>query len=349
VDPVTAEPAVDPLLAIQQAWEGQLLRGKRQQRGSQPYRPPNVYASKRRKCVRAMALDMLHPEDDPFDKAIQFERMKQGEEAEGAVVARLQAMGPFCRPPFTIAEQQHRFEVKDRDQVVLITGKMDGRLRFQDGDNPPFEIKSGKTYEGRETVEDLDRDIWARAAVDQLLAYLYADDARHYKSGDPWGFILCRRQSRLPALIRVSLMDHLDRVERWLKEARTAVDARHGRTPLPPYIQDPGECRRCPHFGKSCTPALDFGPGVQVIDDADLIVAAETRDRTRFAHEQYEAADKLLKDSLRGVESALLGNFQVRGKWAPDTKYDVPKEVKAQYAGKVEQGRFSLTIERVAA
>jgi|SRR5689334_6085122 len=345
--PAAAPSDPDPLVAIQQAWEGDLLRGKRTERGSTPYRPVNVYASKRRKCVRAMALDMLHPEDDPFDKPIQFERMKQGQEAEAAVIARLMKAGPFCRPPFSIAEQQHRFEVKDRDQVVLITGKMDGRVTFENGQRPPFEVKSGKTYEGRETVEDLDRDIWARASVDQLLAYLYADDPKHYKGGDPWGFILCRRQSKMPALIRINLFDHLDRVERFMADARKAVDARHGRAELPPFIQDPAECRRCPHFAKSCTPPLDFGPGTHVITDPELIIAAETRERNRFAHEQYEAADKVLKDSLRGIESGIVGDFSFSGKWSPMTLYNVPAEVKKQYAEKKEQGRFTLTIERI--
>lgn len=347
VPPAPQGAEVDPLVALMNAWEGDLLRGKREARGSTPWRPENVYASKRRRCVRAMALDMLHPEDDPFDKPIQFERMKQGLEAESAVVARLQRVGPFCRPAFTIAEQQHRFEVKDRDKVTLITGKMDGRVVFESGQRPPFEVKSGKTYEGCETVEDLDRSIFARSAVDQLLAYLYADDPRHYKGGDPWGFILCRRQSKMPALIRVNLMEHLDRVEAWLKEARVAVDARHGRKPLPPFIQDPAECRRCPHMGKSCTPPLEFGPGIQVVTDPELLLAVETRERTRFAHEQYEAADKVLKQSLRGVEQAIVGDFKATGKWSPDTKFDIPKEVKAQYARKVEQGKFTLTIERI--
>jgi hypothetical protein len=340
-------PDPDPLVAIQQAWESDLLRGKRTERGSTPYRPVNVYASKRRKCVRAMALDMLHPEDDPFNQPIQFERMKQGQEAEAAVVARLHAAGPFCRPAFTIAEQQHRFEVKDRDGIVLITGKMDGRINFESHQRPPFEVKSGRTYEGRETVEDLDRDIWARAAVDQLLSYLYADDPKNYKGGDPWGFILCRRQSKMPALIRVNLLDHLDRVERFMKDARAAVDARHGRAGLPGFVNDPAECRRCPHMKKSCDPPLDFGPGTAVITDPELIVAAETRERNRYAHELYEAADKTLKESLRGIESGIVGDFAFSGKWAPMTTYNVPAEVKKQYAEKKEQGRFTLTIERI--
>ena len=337
----------DPLVALMEAWEQDLLRQKRRERGSTPYRPVNVYASKRRRCVRAMALDMLHPEDDPFDKPIQFERMKQGNEAESAIVARLHAMGKFCDPAFTVAEQQHRFEVKDRDDTVLITGKMDGRVRFEDGPRPPFEIKSGKSYENCETIEDLDRSVWARAAVDQLLSYLYADLPENYPDREPWGFLFIRRQSRLPVAIRIRLLDHLQRVEAFMKDARVAVDARHGRGELPVFTQDRGECRRCPHLGKSCTPPMDFGPGVQVITDPALIDAAGVRERHRDSYKEYQAADKYLKDSLRGTEMAILGPYQVMGKWAPSTSYDVPKEIKEEYRRVKEQGRFTLTIERI--
>lgn len=338
----------DPLVALMEAWQGDLLRGKRTERGSTPYRPANVYASKRRRCTRAMALDMLHPEDDPFDSALQFERMKQGTEAERAVIARLHDAGPFCRPAFTVAEQQHRFEVKDRDGIVLITGKMDGRVKFKDGASPPFEIKSGRTYEGCEVLEDFDRSPWAWTAVDQLLAYLYADKPENYPNREPWGFILVRRQSALPHLVRVNLLEHLARVEAFMKEARIAVDARHGRAQLPPFIDNPAECRRCPHFKKSCAPPLDYGPGVQFIHEPALIAAAETRERTRAAREEYEKADAYLKKELRGVELGIVGDFQITGKWAPMTKYEVPAEVKKQYATVDERGKFTLAIERIS-
>jgi len=340
----------DPLHALLQAWDKDLLRGKRQERGSTPYRPVNVFASKCRRCVRAMALDMLHPEDDPFDQPLQFERMQQGNEAEAAIMARLMRVGPFCDPPFTVQEQQHRFEVKDRDGTIVITGKMDGRLKFGDqGHRPPFEVKSGKTYEGCETLDDFGRNPWAGSAIDQLLAYLYADDPKNHPGGEPWGFIFIRRQSKLPLAVRVNLMDHLARVESFITNARYAVDARHGRGPLPGFINDPGECRRCPHMGKSCDPPLDYGKGLSVIAEPEAIQAAETRARNRAAHEEYEAADKYLKERFRGIEAGIVGDFRLTGKWAPDTKYDIPKEVKAQYARKVEQGKFTLTIERIGA
>lgn len=339
----------DPLHALLQAWDKDLLRGKRQERGSTPYRPANVYASKCRRCVRAMALDMLHPEDDPFDQPLQFERMQQGNEAEAAIVARLMRVGPFCDPSFTVSDQQHRFEVKDRDGTIVITGKMDGRLRFANGHRPPFEIKSGKTYEGCETLDDFGRNPWAGSAVDQLLSYLYSDDPKNHPGGEPWGFIFIRRQSRLPLAVRVNLFDHLERVERFITNARAAVDARHQRGPLPGFINDPAECRRCPHFGKSCDPPLDYGAGMTVIAEPEAIQAAETRARNRAAHEEYEAADKYLKERFRGIEAGIVGDFRLTGKWAAGSKLNLPEALKKQYTERVEKARFTLTIERIGA
>src|SRR5262249_9282375 len=147
---------------------------------------------------------------------------------------------------------------------------------------------------------------------------------KNYQGGEAWGFIFIRRQSRLPRAIRVNLMDHLERVETFIQESRTAVNARQGRGPLPDFIKDPAECRRCPHLGKSCDPPRDFGPGIQVVAEPEAIDAAETRERTRAAHEQYEAADKFLKDRFRGIEAAIVGDFRLSGKWSPLTQYDIP-------------------------
>lgn len=335
----------DHIHALRNAWENDLRRQiKTQEPGSTPYRPKNVYASKIRVCSRAMALDMLHPEDDPFNQPIQIERMEQGNEGELVSIARLQRIGMFCRPPFKITEQQLRMEVKDRDGTVLISGKTDGRFQFEDGQKPLFDVKQGKSYDGCETIEDLDRGIWSRTAVDQMVCYLYGDD----RQPEPrWGVIVVRNFSAFPSFIRINLDEHLERLEAILKRARLAIDARHQRGPLPDFIQNAGECRRCPHLGKSCAPPMDFGPGVHVITDPELIIAAETRDRNRIAREEYERADRKLKDALRGVGSALLGNFQATGEWQERTKYDIPDEVKKEYARVDPHGAFKLEIEKL--
>src|SRR3990172_7071748 len=171
------------------AWQADLVRQRRpRDPNAAVWQPQNVWASRRRACTRASALDMLHPEDDDSFGPASLERFAQGEEAESAIMARLNRIGPFFDPPFKVVEQQFRFDVKDRDGIVLFSGKMDGRIRFgNESARIPVEVKSGRTYDGCRTVEDLARGVWSRSAVDQLLAYLLG-------ASEPWGFILVRRK-----------------------------------------------------------------------------------------------------------------------------------------------------------
>lgn len=338
---------------LEKAWAAHLgsLRGPRRT-GPLDY----VYASRRKSCVRAMALDLLHPEDSPEFPPAALERMERGKERESSVVARLMQIGPRMTPPWEVTEGQRRFEIKDRDGTVLIVGKIDGRLMIPDGEGgyakPVFEVKAGRSFENCRSVEDLDRGTWTRHTVDQLLAYLYAE-------AEPWG-ILILETAGLPTFIPVPLADHLERVEAFLKDAAVAVRVRRaieaaGEDPiklaavdLPPFSSTPGDCRRCDHYGKSCDPQLDYGSGISVIQDETLEAAARVRERTADAARAHAKADKLLKDRLRGVEAALMGPFAIKGKWGKSTKYDVPADVKAPYKVENPQGRFTLNVERIA-
>lgn len=325
---------MDHLAALEEAWRQHLVSTSSQTRMARTY----VYASGRRSCVRRMALDMMHPEDDSTPAPDALERMQIGREREASIVARLMQIGPRCAPPFEVVEGQRPFQIRDRDGVDLIHGKIDGRLQFDKTTRPVFEVKWGESFRHVETLEDLDRSPWTRHALDQLLSYLLAES-------EPWGFFILGRPG-VPLFLRVELEEHLDRAERFLVDARRAVDAATGGA-LPEYTTSPAECRRCPHLGKACAPPLDFGEGVKVIDDPELIELAERREATAEAAQEYAKADKRLKESLRGVESGLLGPFGISGKWRPGTKYDVPKDVKEQFKRVEEHGSFIVEIERV--
>ena len=330
---------MDFVANLRSAWELHL----RSERNGRPDGPRDyVYASRRRACVRAMALDLLHPDDEREPDSAAMERMKRGVERELAVVSRLMQIGPRCTPPYEVIEGQRRFELRDRDGSLLIVGKVDGRLQFRDGGTthkPVIEVKSGRSFERVGCIEDLDRSPWTRHALDQLLAYLYAES-------EPWGFFIFEGPG-LPVFLRVDLEDHLGRVERFLANARAAVDHRFGRGPMPPQTQDRSECRRCPHFGRTCDPGLDYGDGVVVIDDPELVELAKEREQHEAAAKMFGHADKRLKEALRGVERGILDDFLITGKWGKSTRYNVPNEVREQYKEIDPKGRFTLTIERV--
>lgn len=334
--PNTAAP-IDPISALLSAWEGE-LRSRDHAADASPR--DRVYASGRRSCLRAMALDLLHPGDRGLIQADALERMRRGSEREAAIVARLMQIGPRCTPSFEVIEGQKRFEIRDRDGTLLITGKVDGRMKFVGiKDRPEFEVKSGETFKRITCLEDLDHSPWTRHALDQLLSYLLSQ-------GSPWGFFIIDRPG-VPLFLRVNLEDHLARAEGFLRDARTAVDARFGRVGMPAFTQDRAECRRCDHFRKSCAPPSDYGAGVQVVTDERLITLAEIREKNRPAAKEYEHADKELKASLRGIEEGLLGDFLVQGTWQKGTKTAVPDDIKAKYSTVDPKAKFVLKIDRL--
>lgn len=326
---------IDPVAALRDAWEDE-LRADRYE--STPGPRDYVYASGRRSCVRAMALDLLHPEDRGVDSADALERMRRGKEREEAIVLRLQRAGRRSSVRFEVVEGQQRFEIRDRG-VLVIAGKTDCRLKFETGAKPVAEVKSGETFKRVSHLEDLDRSPWTRHALDQLLSYLYANN-------EPWGLFVIDRPA-MPLFLRVNLEDHLERTEAFLRDARTAVEARFARRELPTFTEDRANCRRCDHLGKSCAPPMSFGPGLQVITDPHLIELAELRDKHADGARIFGHADKELKGALRGVELGLLGDFSVQGRWQKSTKLDLPDAVKKLYQVVDPKGSFRVEIDRV--
>lgn len=312
-------------------------------RRSEPIREPrsHVWASGRRKCVRAMALDLLHPDEGWEDVSVdRLARMHGGEHAERAIVSDLLQVGPRCRPPFEVVEGQQRIEIRDGKGRLLITGKIDGALRFAGSPaRIPFEVKSGVTFQRADTIEDLERSPWTRHAPDQMLAYLLA-------KSEPVGLLVIPKPGP-PTFIPVVLDEHRQRAEGFKADAAVAIDARFGLAPMPPFTSDTGECRRCPHFGKSCAPPLDFGPGVRLLADPDLEAALQTRESARDAHLEYERADKLVKARLRGVPEAIVGPYHVNGRWQSRKVCELPPEIKRQYETVNDQGAWLLDVERV--
>ncbi len=108
--------ALDLAKLLTDAW-GDHLQSKR--RGGVLTRT-YLWASGRRECVRRMALDLIHPEDQEEFTLDTLERFERGNEREAAVVNRLFQIGPRASVPFQVIEGQRRFEIKDRDGVLLL-------------------------------------------------------------------------------------------------------------------------------------------------------------------------------------------------------------------------------------
>jgi hypothetical protein len=296
-----------------------------------------MWASGSRDCVRQMALDLMHPEDAPEWTPDQLERFQRGVEREHSVIARLHQIGPRCSPPFAVIGGQERFEIRDRDNTLLIVGKIDGRIQFDRKLAPIFEVKSGQSYANVETVEDLDASPWTRRGADQLLAYAFA-------KSEPEVLLVVDRP-KLPLFLTLRLEDHLAKVERFLQGARAAVDARHGSGPLPPFTGNTAICRRCDHFGRTCAPPVNFGEGLQVVTDERLIQAAEVVAKNRDTAKECERAEKELKDGLRGIPQALVGPLLVTGKPQAKTTLELPEELRLKYTKKDPEGGWKVSFQ----
>lgn len=319
---------------LESAWVEHLQRSRQGGRTPRDY----VWASGSRDCVRQMALDLMHPEDAPEWTPDQLERFQRGIEREHSVIARLHHIGPISSPPFAVIGGQERFEIRDRDGALLIVGKIDGRVQFDQPHRfaPIFEIKSGQSYANVETVEDLDNSPWTRRGADQLLAYAYA-------KSEPDVLLVIDRPG-LPRFLVLHLEDHLAKVERFLQSAREAIDARRGG-PLPPFTDNQAFCRRCDHFGKSCAPPVNFGQGLQVVTDERLIQAAETVAKGRETAREVSRAEKELKDALRGIPQALVGPLLANGKPRRTSSLSLPDDLRQKYTVSDPEGAWVVSFE----
>jgi hypothetical protein len=287
-----------------------------------------------------MALDLLHPEDRGRFKPDTLERFYDGDDYEESCRARLLKAGRLADPSFKLLGAQERFEIRDRSGRVVIVGKLDEQVQFEtDPTRYPVEIKSGVSVQRVDTFDDFAYSPWTRPMPYQLLAYLLA-------MGSPMGLFILNRPG-LPNFVPVDLEDNLDMAESFLSKATRAVDCLEGDD-LPPFTADKSECRRCDHYGKTCTPDIDYGPGVQIIDDEVLLEAARVRHETAEAAAKHRRAHDQLKKALRGCEHGLIGGeFEVTGRWQRSTKYDVPKLIKDRYKVVDEQGRFVLDFQLI--
>lgn len=319
---------------------GAELRSKQRNRSGDVWRPDNTYATGRRPCVRWMALDLTNPDDrgDIDDNGLV--RMERGNERERSIIIQLQRAGERAEIPFEVIEGQKRFEVTDRDGAVVLTGKIDGKIKFKDGVKATFDTKAGDSFRYANSVDDLLHNVWTWASVWQLCTYLL-------REGEPFGYLILDR-SGLPEMVPVILEEHLGEVEAFIQEARLAWNYRHDKGPEPAYCENPSICRRCPHLTKSCTPpTMRLGEGMTLISDEDLIQSAEAYFKTEVAAAENTRAWKKLTAALRGIEHGLLGPFEFSGKWQKSTSYDVPDEVKAPYKTVNPKGKFLLEIEPV--
>jgi hypothetical protein len=316
--------------AIRSSWARFLTGSARQ---NTPH--DTVYASAWRSCDRRMVLEMTRANALPPWEPEVLAKFRRGDDRERDLLSDLSRVGRDSEPPFNVHAQQERFALMDRKGRVAITGKVDARLDVG-GARPPLEVKSWSPYlvDGIETFADLFENPWTRGGGYQLLSYLYG-------AAEPYGFLLLDR-SGLPRLIPVELEANLDRMEAFLVKAEQALDHVAAST-LPNFLDDPSECRRCPWYGHVCNPPLS-AKGATILNDPDLEAALVRHEALQPAGKEFNDLDKDIKRRLRGVETGIIGPFQILGKWGKQSRVDLPEDLKKQYTVTDPKGRFTLEI-----
>jgi hypothetical protein len=321
---------------IHAAWERYLTQSRRPQT---PH-PQYAYASAWSECDRRMALDMTIPDQLPPFPADVIARFRRGDDRERDLLADLVRIGRDAEPAFQIIGQQTRFELKDRKGRPAIVGKVDAQLEV-DGRRAPIEVKAWSPFivDKIDQFGDVFENPWTRRGGYQLLSYLYG-------AGEPFGFLLLDR-SGLPRLLPVELDAHLDRMEAFLTKAERVLDHVQAGT-LPPFLEgDSAECRRCTWFGHTCNPPL-AATAATILTDPELEAALERREVLKAAAREFSDLDADVKARLRGVESGIVGKFQVLGSWGKQSRVDLPAALKKQYTVTNPNGRFTLDITKLS-
>jgi hypothetical protein len=224
------------------------------------------------------------------------------------------------------------------DERMDLVGHIDGIIEL-DGVRYVLEIKSISewAWERVRTWRDMaesDSPILAKWAL-QLPLYLWLTDHAHGL------YLLINKQSGQLREIHVTLDEAWPLLERADEVLRAAEDARRVGRPPEPAPDSASLCRYCwaqrAGLCEGVTEPVPDGVDVAAAEEAAAVIAA-----TREAHRQYEAAQERLKKALAGVDvppgsrrELLLGGSQpvvVRVSAYEQTRYDVPPEVRQQYA-----------------
>ena len=234
------------------------------------------------------------------------------------VYKRMEAMG------FQITRESDRpvqYVVKD----ATISGRPDGRVvgfRGERFEQPlVLEIKSMApyTWDKIATLEDLKHAdaYYVRGYLDQLYLYELLDEL-------PTGVIVAKNKvSGLLRWIPVPLdYEKAEAILNRIERIKGYVDRKEEPAPIP---YDEGVCGRCP-FNHVCWPSRDYGQGLQLFDDAQLLEDIEQRQKLKEGAKEYDSLDASIKKRLKRLgtfEAAAIGRYLIERSEVPVKAYSV--------------------------
>jgi len=284
-------------------------------------------------CARYLVLLRLAPEKRLLP-SLELQRIfDEGNLHERAVLREIEEAG------FRLKEQQRHYEWKRFELTGRIDGKVanNGSAIFY-----PLEIKSCSPNVFM-AIRDLSpaemiksKYSWVRRYPAQILLYCMMEGVEE-------GIIVFKNKVTGEKIQKnFCVNDHLDYLEEILKKLELVNDY-VARGELPP-IERREECDGCEFTSTACFPGRDYGPGYEFLSDAELEAKLLRWEETKEAAREHEELDKELKDIFKG-KSAIIGDFKITSKEFERVNYNIPIEIKKQYAEKTAYWR--TTIEKL--
>ncbi len=129
-------------------------------------------------------------------------------------------------------------------------------------------------------------------------------------------------------------------VDTLIKKAER-VNSYVAKETLPDRIEFSDTCGICP-FRHICLP--DTAQKQLEIDNSPkLLELLQRRESLKEQAKEYDEADSEIKEMVRNKEKIACGDFLIIGKAFKQTRYDVPDELKKQYAKQTDGWRVNIT------
>jgi ferredoxin len=289
------------------------------------YSSKNCIASGLGDCLRERYYSICEYESKPSPDEWLMARFEEGNEQERRILVKLLSNG------FDIVDNQHRFEIKDREGRVILSGRIEGKIKFQ-GKYYPFEIKSmnPNIYAGIDTLDDFAKYSHTKKYPKQLQSYMFSENV------DEGFFIItdCLGHFKIiPVYLDYNMM------EQELQNCTIVMN--HVWEGIPPqFTSDRSLCRKCWACKTVCFPSADFGEGVTVMDEPELALDLKRRDELDVQRKEYEAIDKRVKERLK----------ESPGLHAICDKWEIEVTKKSQVRKATEEKTIDVTrvkIERI--
>jgi len=242
-----------------------------------------------------------------------------------------QALEWLKKAGFTVTELQRPFSWP----AYNITGKVDAKISKNGSGYYPVEVKglSPNNFNIINCWEDLfsdDLPVYMRKYATQLICYMLMDNKE-------WGlFYPINKVTGLPKEndIWIPLNDFvLDYAEKNIIQKAERINRHVAEGTVPPPIEyDEKICGNC-EFLHICCPDMQF-KGAEILDLPELRNLLERREALIPFTEEYEAINSQIKEMIKGHSQVIVDRWVITVKEVERTNYNVPKEIKEQYAEK---------------